>query len=99
MKTQKQPSEPKVKVGKTAPCLLAVLMKAQRQGLIRHVNGNTHDNRVVNLQRVTPLEAFRNKDWTVDAVCVLNDAEFIVWAEARATWSGDLTLFHKLIMA
>ena len=60
-----------------------VLNKAERKGLIRHVNGNTLDNRISNLQRVSVKDAFQNKDWTVDAVCVLSDEEYDIWCKSR----------------
>lgn len=69
----------------------AVLQKVSDHGMIRHINGNTHDNRVENLQWVTVLQAFQNKDWTVDAVCILNDEEFKIWCKARKEW----VVMHK----
>lgn len=67
--------------------------KLQKKGLIRHVNGNTLDNRIKNLQRVTVVDSFVNKDWTVDAVCYLNDKDFEIWERARAAWTGDSSWF------
>ena len=63
--------------------LKAIILKLERIGLIRHVNGNTMDNRIANLQRVTVKDAFLNKGWTVDAICHLDDAEFKIWENAR----------------
>lgn len=61
----------------------AIVIKLETEGLIRHVNGNGLDNRLVNLQRVTVLQALQNKDWMVDAVCHLTKAEFAVWEKLR----------------
>lgn len=61
----------------------AIVIKLDNHGLIRHVNGNTLDNRVTNLQRVTVLQALHNKDWTIDAVCVLTASEFRLWEQLR----------------
>lgn len=88
----KQPAE-NTKTPKST--VVAILRKAAKEGLIRHVNGDTSDNRVANLQRVTVLQAFQNKDWTVDAVCVLTEDEFEIWCKERTDWSGDLTIFQK----
>ncbi len=60
-----------------------VIDKVSKEGLIRHVNGNTLDNRRQNLQKVSVIEAFLNKTWTVDACCILNDDEFVIWTAAR----------------
>jgi len=73
--------------------IVTILKKITEQGLIRHVNGNTCDNRLQNLQRVTALQAFQNKGWTVDAVCILTDTEFEIWCKERANWNGDMTIF------
>jgi hypothetical protein len=64
----------------------AIVDKVDRQGLIRHVNGNTGDNRIANLQRVTAKEAFENKDWTVDACCILSEDEFKIWDTLRKSF-------------
>ena len=43
---------------------------------IRHINGNTLDNRASNLCYVKLRDAFRNMStWKVDWVCFLDDAE------------------------
>lgn len=63
-----------------------IINKLTKEGLIRHINGNTLDNRIQNLQKVDVMDALRNKDWTVDAVCILNDEEFIIWTEFRKTF-------------
>ena len=60
-----------------------ILIKLNEIGLIRHVNGDTLDNRRQNLQRVSVPDAFENKDWTVDAVCHLTDEEFEIWDRGR----------------
>ena len=63
--------------------LKKIVVKLDRKGLIRHVNSDTLDNRIENLMRVSVPAAFSNKDWTVDAVCYLNDKEFEIWEKAR----------------
>lgn len=60
-----------------------IINKLDKYGLIRHVNGNTLDNRTINLQRVTAMDALKNKDWIVDAVCILDATEFTIWEENR----------------
>lgn len=72
-----------------------IIKKVDASKLVRHINGNTLDNRLENLALVTALEAFQNKGWTVDAVCTLTDAEFVIWSKARQGWSGDMTIFQK----
>ena len=42
---------------------------------IRHINGNTTDNRVSNLTRVTLQDAFKHMEWKVDWVCFLTEEE------------------------
>jgi len=68
-----------------------IIKKVDASRLVRHINGNTLDNRIGNLA----IEAFQNKGWTVDAVCTLTDAEFAIWSKARQGWSGDMTIFQK----
>lgn len=63
-----------------------IIDKVDRQGLIRHINCNTMDNRRANLQRVTAKEAFENKDWTVDACCILSEQEFAIWDTLRKSY-------------
>jgi hypothetical protein len=90
-----------LKVRKTSPTmengaatLGAIIRKVASQGLVRHMNGNTLDNRVENLQYVTVAQAFLHKNWTVDAVCLLDDQEFALWSQARQDWNGDMSLFQ-----
>ena len=42
---------------------------------IRHINGDTLDNRIENLTWVTLREAFANLDWKVDWVCYVTEEE------------------------
>nr|QBK93552.1 MAG: hypothetical protein LCPAC404_02560 [Pithovirus LCPAC404] len=42
---------------------------------IRHINGDTLDNSICNLQRVHPKDAFAHVDWKVDWVIDLTDEE------------------------
>lgn len=51
-----------------------IIQKVTAEGLVRHINGNTLDNRVRNLAWVSPREAFENKTWQVDAICTLTQA-------------------------
>jgi hypothetical protein len=74
--------------------LRTIIRKVASQGLVRHMNGNTLDNRVENLQYVTVAQAFLHKSWTVDAVCLLDDQEFALWSHARQEWNGDMSLFQ-----
>jgi hypothetical protein len=91
-----------LKVRKTSPAmengstttLRAIIRKVASQGLVRHMNGNTLDNRVENLQYVTVAQAFLHKSWTVDADCLLDDGEFALWSQARLEWNGDMSLFQ-----
>jgi hypothetical protein len=91
-----------LKVRKTSPTmengaaagLRTIIRKVASQGLVRHMNGNTLDNRVENLQYVTVAQAFLHKSWTVDAVCLLDDQEFALWSQARQEWNGDMSLFQ-----
>jgi hypothetical protein len=77
-----------------AAALRAIIRKVASQGLVRHMNGNTLDNRVENLQYVTVAQAFLHKSWTVDAVCLLDDQEYALWSQARQEWNGDMSLFQ-----
>jgi hypothetical protein len=77
-----------------AATLGAIIRKVASQGLVRHMNGNTLDNRVENLQYVTVAQAFLHKSWKVDAVCLLDDHEFALWSQARQEWNGDMSLFQ-----
>ena len=43
--------------------------------LIRHVNGNTTDNRATNLQYCSFQDVLENPDWKVDHVCHLDEQE------------------------
>lgn len=61
-----------------------IVVKLNKELLIRHVNGNTRDNRIENLKQVSVAEAFRNKDWTVDVVCHLDDDEYEIWERASS---------------
>ena len=63
--------------------LSAVIKKAQRERLARHIDGDTTNNTRENLAYVSVIDAFENKDWTVDAVCVLSDEEYKIWKRAR----------------
>lgn len=65
--------------------------KLQEARLIRHINGNTLDNRRENLEWVTVEDALVNKDWTVDAVCYLTKREFAMWKKVRALWRPDIS--------
>lgn len=60
-----------------------IVKKCDKAGLIRHINGNTLDNRIQNLQRVSALDSIKNPAWTIDAVCHLNDDEMEIWNKAR----------------
>lgn len=68
------------------PAVTAIILKLEKEGIIRHVNGDTLDNRRANLQRVGIFQALQNKDWTVDVVCHLTDEEFALWESIRRDW-------------
>jgi hypothetical protein len=55
MKTQRNPTRSK----NDTAALGAVIKKVASQGLVRHVNGNTLDNREENLQRDTVSQSFQ----------------------------------------
>ena len=42
---------------------------------VRHLNGDTQDNRATNLAFVTLREAFHHMAWRVDWVCYLTEEE------------------------
>ena len=42
---------------------------------IRHVDGNTLNNHIMNLMTVSPYDAFTHPEWKVDWVCYLEDDE------------------------
>ena len=67
-----------------------ICKKLQKAGLIRHVNGDTGDNRLCNLQRVSVSDSLYNKDWTVDAVCKLTKKEFAMWRSIRNIWRSNM---------
>jgi hypothetical protein len=68
------------------PAVAAIILKLEKEGMIRHVNGNTQDNHPANLQRVSFFQALQNKNWVVDAVCILDDDEFQLWEQLRRDW-------------
>ena len=49
--------------------------KLRGKMLIRHLNGDTLDNRVENLGIVTLTEAWQNLDWKVDWIIFVTDEE------------------------
>jgi len=70
-----------------------LIRKLKGKMLIRHVNNNTFDNRIQNLQRVSAQNAFVHKDWTVDVVLYLSEEEFEFWTTQRDSWNGNLAIF------
>src|SRR3989304_9344061 len=72
---------PKHKI--TCKKLLDIFAQLEQRKLIRHINGDTLDNRRDNLQLVSVSDAFYNPNWTVDAICVLSDADFRIWFQER----------------
>jgi hypothetical protein len=41
----------------------------------RHIDGNTLNNNIINLQWVHPCDAFKNPDWKVDWICDLSNKQ------------------------
>lgn len=70
---------------------IKICKKLESANLIRHVNGNTLDNRASNLQWVNLDDALQNNTWTVDAVLYLEDEEFELWEKVRALWKPHFT--------
>ena len=64
--------------------MLKKIMKIlEKRGLYRHINGETTDCRIQNLDKVTPQQALLHKDWTVDACCALTDIQYLLWEKVR----------------
>ena len=63
--------------------LKKILNKLNKRGLYRHVNGNTMDNRIQNIQKVSPADALRHGDWIVDACFALEEDEYLHWEKIR----------------
>ena len=55
--------------------LSEIRQKCNAAGLIRHINRDTTDNRVTNLQRVRLRDIFAHPDWTIDHCVVLSASE------------------------
>ena len=72
-----------IHIRKRVKCGKNIMNKMGKRGLYRHIDGNTMDNRIANLAKVTPQQALRHKDWTVDACLVLTDDEYLLWEKAR----------------
>ena len=72
----------------------SIIKILDKEELIRHINGNTLDNRIGNLQYVTARQSFENKSWVVDAVCCLTKREFKIWCKEREKWNGEMMLFE-----
>lgn len=68
---------------KDTKMLKKIMSKLEKRGLYRHVNGNTMDNRAVNIQIVSPFEALKHKDWIVDACFALPEEEYLHWEKIR----------------
>lgn len=65
------------------PELKRIIKKCNEHKLTRHINGNTMDNRIQNLLRVSAKNALKNKNWTVDACLCLTEDELEIWEKAR----------------
>ena len=63
--------------------LKKIMNKLQKRGLYRHVNGNTMDNRIQNIQKVSLADALRHGDWIVDACFALEEDEYLHWEKIR----------------
>ena len=59
---------------------------------VRHKNGNTQDNRAVNLEFVELRAAFKNLDWSVDWVRYLTEEE-ILFIKNMLTWKSAKYVF------
>ena len=68
--------------------LKKILNKLNKRGLYRHVNGNTMDNRIQNIEKVTAEQALRHGDWTVDACLTLEEQEYLHWEKIRGNESN-----------
>jgi hypothetical protein len=68
------------------PAVTIIMLKLEKAGIIRHINGDTLDNRVENLKYVSFFQALQNEDWVVDAVCTLDDDQFALWEQLRRDW-------------
>ena len=66
-----------------------IMIKLGKRGLYRHISGDTMDNRIAKLDKVTPQQALLHKDWTVDACLVLTDDEYILWEKVRSNDSEN----------
>ena len=64
--------------------LSRIRAQCDRVGLIRHINGNLEDNRVVNLQWVTFNDIFEHPDWAIDYSRVLNRRDTHIVDRLRA---------------
>ena len=67
--------------------LKKILNKLNKRGLYRHVNGDTMDNRIQNIDKVTAEQALRHGDWTVDACLTLEEQEYLHWEKIRGNES------------
>ncbi len=63
--------------------LKKIMQILEKRGLYRHINGDTMDNRIENLDKVTPQQALLHKDWTVDACLALTDEQYSLWEKTR----------------
>ena len=73
---------------KNTKLLKKILNKLNKRGLYRHVNGNTLDCTIENIQKVSPSEALRHGDWTVDACLNLDEDEYLHWEKIRGNESN-----------